>query len=131
MAERRLFRVAPGVVIAPPSVWASMEKLLSQIVRRELSAGRGANVRALLQLVDASSEAALGNAPDTVVSPPKPTPTASASVELLTPKEAAERRGCSEQYIRTLCRERRIQAHRYGQQWLIPADQIDRQTPRE
>jgi excisionase family DNA binding protein len=99
------------------------------MARRDRQSGH--EVSRLLEFVQATAEAAQlpTSADDTAVSPPKPTRDEVARLEL-TPREAAMRMNCSEQYVRRLCSQNRIPARRVGRLWLIDADGIDRPTPR-
>lgn len=131
MAARTWFRVGPdGSIAAPPEVWAWVSGKVSQMARRDLANGH--EVGRLLEFAQVTAEAAQVGAPtscDTEVSPPKPASAPPARVEL-TPREAAMRMNCSEQYVRRLCSQKRIPARRVGQLWLIDAAGIDRQSPR-
>lgn len=127
---RTWFRVRPdGSIAAPPEVWAWVSGKASQMVRRDRQSGH--EVGRLLEFVQATAEAAQLQtaADDTAVSLPKPAIEQPARLEL-TPKEAAMRIGCTEQYVRRLCSQNRITARRVGRLWLIDADDIDRTSPR-
>lgn len=119
-----------GSIAAPPEVWAWLSSKASQMVRRDRQSGH--EVGRLLEFVQATAEAAQQQSTtvsDTAVSSPKPADAPSPRVEI-TPKEAAMRIGCSEQWVRRLCSQKRIPARRVGQLWLIDEAGINRTSPR-
>jgi excisionase family DNA binding protein len=99
------------------------------MARRDLASGH--EVSRLLELAQATADAAQSQTAllDAVVSPTKPEPRPPERLEL-SPKEAAMRMKCSEQYVRRLCARGRIKARQVGRQWLIDPTDIDRESPR-
>lgn len=128
---RTWFRIGrDGSIVAPPEVWAWVSSKVTQMARRDLANGH--EITRLLELAQVTAEAAEIQTAldDTSVSSAKPANTALARLEEISPKEAAMRMNCSEQYVRRLCSQGRINARRLGLIWLIDAADIDRSTPR-
>ena len=117
-----------GSIAAPTEVWGYLGRKATQMVRHDRQSGL--RVDLLLEFIQAAAEAQQAQlAHDTVVPHAEPVKVAPARLEM-TAKEAAERMGCSERYIRRLCSDGRIQSRRVGRDWIIRADDIDRQKPR-
>ena len=123
------FIVRPdGSLITTPEIWGAVSVYVSRRVREDATTRGRPYSPMLLALIDATAEAAhLMSVVEVPSSEPRTGPVGKVEI---TPAEAAARMGCSTEYARRLARRGDIRARKIGRNWLIDADDIDRETPK-